>query len=611
MRVATANFMRCWMISLLTITVTAAFSQTVNISPKNLYFGRIPEGKKAQRDILIYNIGTKTLNISKLRIEGTDAALFKMAPDPGSVSLGIAQKLVLPIEFLPAMDGSYSAKLIVESNAASSPDIADLSGISTDLDKGIITFERIFGSPDGDGTGSVRETADGGFIIAGSMVRLNEDYSDATLTKTDKYGQLEWRRWYGEEDWSEGLGAAIVTPDGGYIAVGSHKHSAQLGQPDIYVVKTDASGNLVWQKSYFQSVFKADESSDIIATADGGYIIAGDTQKEQDKDAYLIKIDADGKVLWEKLYGGIGGEDIAAIKPSGDGGYVFVGSSSTYSTSGPSDYDFYLVKVDASGNQVWQKSYGGTDWDKAGGFTMTGDGGYLLAGYTASPEFGAVARDAYLIKLDAAGSIEWQKLYGWEHKDGATEVITTDDGGYLFVGSSERYYDTAFEVWRSDIYVVKTDGGGVEQWSKTFGDVQEESAAFVRQCSDGGYIISGRTSSYSKDNDIYLIKLGRDGKFTAVQQPVTELPKEFALEQNYPNPFNAVTSIQYHLPYTGNVELAVFNIQGQQVCTLINGVQQAGSYLIRWNADDLAGGFYFYRLHTEGLVQTRRMLLLK
>ncbi len=611
MKASAASLARFMLMVLATAIMPEVHAQTINISPKNMYFGRIPEGKMARRDLLIYNIGSKALNISKLRIEGTHGALFTMTPNPGSVTLGVAQKLVLPIEFRPLVSGSFSAKIVIESNASTSPDNTDLAGDATDLSKGFVTFERIFGSPEGDGVGSVRETADGGFLLAGSITRLDQEYSDASLIKTDRYGQVEWSQWYGQEEWSEGLSVGIPLAEGGYIAVGSHANSQQRLEPNIYAIKTDASGTLVWEKSYGKSDFKADAGSDIIPTGDGGFLIAGYTQTQQDKNAYLIKINASGVVLWEKTYGGAGGEDIDSIRPTADGGYVFVGSTSTNATGGSSDFDIYLVKIGSTGEVVWEKKYGGTDWDRAGGFILTPDGGYLIAGYTASPEFGAVARDAYLLKLDASATKEWQQLYGWEHKDGASEVIATDDGGYLLVGGSERYYDATFLTWRSDLYVVKTDGAGKEVWSKTFGGIQEEGASCVRLVSDGGYIISGSTSSYSKDSDVYFIKLRQDGAFTAVETHPLESPGRFILEQNYPNPFNDRTLLRYQLPQDSPVRLQVFNLRGELIANVVDEVKKAGTYQVSFAAGDLASGLYVIRIQTNQGFSIGRMLLLK
>ena len=605
------NFAICLCVMLIPILATDSFPQTINISPKTLYFGKIPEGKEAVRDLLIFNISIQALKINKVRIQGTDASLFSLVSDPGSVTLNLAEMLVVPIKFQPSAKGAFTAQIVVESNAASSPNLVEMSGEGTELSQGFITFERIIGGPNQDGAGSVRITADGGYIIAGSTTRLDQEYSDALLMKTDVYGQVEWSQWYGEEEWSEGFAEVLQTDDGGFIAVGSHQHSEARLEPDVYVVKTDATGRLLWQKSFGREPFKPDRGSDIIPTSDGGYLIAGRSTTALDENAYLIKIDANGNRLWERNYGGPAGENAASIKPTSDGGYIFLGSTSSYNTGGSGDFDLYLVKIDASGNMIWEKNYGGSDWDRGASVIVTADGGYLMAGWTSSPEFGAVARNVYLVKTDAAGNKQWQKLYGWEHVDEAAEVIATTDGGYLIVGSSERYYDAPMETWRPDVYVIKTDGSGNEEWSQTYGGLHNEGASSVRQVSTGGYIISGSTSSYSKDSDIYLLKIGRFGGFSAVTETREILPAKFGLEQNYPNPFNSSTIIPYQLSQKTSVQITIYNIHGQIVRTQVNEPQQAGSHIIKFQADDLPSGLYFYQLKTNGFTETKRMLLLK
>jgi len=612
MKLPGKNCLSYILLFVMVIVTSPALSQVIQISPDyGLYFGRIPEGKVAVRDLLIYNIGSATLNITNLRIEGTDASLFSFVENPGSVSLGIARMLVLSIQFQPQTATAASARVVIESNANTSPDAVDLSGEGTDLSNGFIAFERIFGRPDRDSAGSVRITDDGGFIIAGSTMQLDADYGDAALIKTDQYGQIQWSRWYGLEEWSEGFSEAIPTPDGGYIAAGSHAYSDRQGEPDVYVVKTDAAGNVTWEKSFGLSEFKPDAASDIITTPDGGYLIAGRSQSGEDLNAYLIKIDADGNLLWQKTYGGSGGDNASSIKRTDDGGYIFAGATSTNATGGANDYDFYLVKIDGQGNVQWEKRYGGSDWDKAGCVIVTPDKGYLMAGYTASPEFGAVARDVFLVKTDAAGNQQWQKLYGWEHKDGASKVIATIGGGYLIVGGTERYYDAAFETWRSDMYVIKTDGAGNELWSKTFGGLHEDGASGVRQLSDKGYIICGSTRSYSKDSDVYLLKIGPHGGFSSVMKTDNSIPQRFRLLQNYPNPFNNSTVITYQLMQSSQVQLYIYNIFGQKVVTLVNEFKPAGYYAVPFQATGLATGLYFYRIETDNNSATKRMLLLK
>ncbi|MDZ7332240.1 MAG: T9SS type A sorting domain-containing protein [candidate division KSB1 bacterium] len=609
-------FKRClacclWLV-IISMLATKSFSQTINISPTSLYFGKIPEGKEAVRDLLLFNISLQPLKINRLRIQGTDASLFSLVTDPGTVTLNLAEMLIVPIKFKPAIEGTFSAQIVVESNASTSPNVIEMNGEGTDLDRGMITFERIFGGPNFDGAGSVRITADGGYLIAGSTIRVDQEYSDAFLAKLDIYGHIEWSEWYGEEEWSEGFSRAISALDGGYICVGSHANSQAKDEPNVYIVKTDAKGKLLWQKSYGRTPFKPDEGSDIIPASDGnGYIIAGRSTTAQDENAYIIKIDVNGNRLWDKVYGGPAGENAATIQATLDGGYIFLGSTSSYKTGGAGDYDFYVVKIDASGNVIWEKNYGGSDWDRGGSLISAVDGGYLLSGWTSSPEFGAAARDIYLIKIDANGNKQWQKLYGWEHHDYANDIIATLEGGYLMVGSSERYYDAPMETWRADLYIIKIDFAGNEQWSKLYGGLKGEGASSVRQTSDGGYIVAGGTGSYSRDSDIYLLKLDRSGGFTPIVNSPEAVLGKFHLAQNYPNPFNSSTNIRYQLPHKTTVQITIYNIYGQIVRTLIHESQTAGSYHIRVEADDLPSGLYLYQIKTNEFSETKRMLLVK
>ncbi len=601
----------CFSCILMLMLAANTFSQTINLSPTSLYFGKIPEGKEAIRELLIFNISFQPLKINRIHIQGTDAARFSLVTDPGVVTLRLAEMLIVPVRFRPSNEGAFSAQIVIESNASTSPNIIEMNAEGTDLDRGIITFERIFGGPNADGASSVRITEDGGYLLAGSTIRVDQEYHDAILVKLDVYGQIEWSQWYGEEEWSEGFSRAILARDGGYICVGSHTHSQVKDEPNVWVVKTDDQGKLLWQRSFGRTPFKPDDGSDIIYASDGGYIIAGRSTTAQDENAYILKIDVNGNLLWDKVYGGTAGENAATIIATPDGGYVFLGSTSSYKTGGAGDYDFYLVKIDASGNMVWQKNYGGSDWDRGGSIIAAVDGGYLLSGWTSSPEFGAVARDILLIKIDDNGNKQWQKLYGWEHHDYASEVIAPSEGGYLIVGSSERYYDAPMETWQPDLYIIKIDVKGNEQWSKLYGGLKGEGASGVRQTSDGGYIISGSTGSYSRDSDIYMLKLDQGGGFTRVVDRHRNAPEGFHLSQNYPNPFNNQTNIRYNLDKKSNIEIGIYNVHGQIVRRLVHDQQSEGSYIIHFDAEDLPSGLYLYQIKTDEFSETKRMMLLK
>ncbi len=592
---------------LLLCLVSNALSQIPQFSPDDtLYYGRIPEGKVGVRNVSIYNLGTTSLNISDFRVEGADAASFSILEDPGTVSLGLLQKIILEVQFQPVSEGAFSAKFIIESNAGSSPDEIVLAGYGTRLDAGFIAFERIFGHTKNDGAGSVRVTSDGGYILGGSTRQVEREYGDARLIKLDAYGQIEWSEIYGIEDWSENFGETIPTDDGGYIAVGNSAHSDKYYPPDIMVVKFDATGTVEWDNSYGDK--ENDEASFVIQTDDGGYLISGsyqhDTEQRQDTDAWLIKLNADGSLDWEKKYGGSYGEGAGRVFQTEDNGYIFSGSTMS---SGAGMWDAWLVKLDADGNVEWDKTYGGSDWDSGGGLVLTNDGGYLVAGWTAN--FGVQARDVYIVKTDSAGTQQWYKTFGDAHKDHTGDVIQTSDGGYLIVGSLENTYFS--QAWRADGYIIKTNSSGNEVWSKTYGGFTDDGFGCVREVGDGGFIISGSTNSYYNESEIYLLKIWENGEVTSVSQGSGMTPDSYLLSQNYPNPFNNQTMIQYRIPERAYVRLEILNLLGQRIQMLVDEYQPAGNYSAAWTPSDLTSGLYFYHLSAGDFNETRRMLLLK
>jgi ribosomal protein S11 len=239
------------------------------------------------------------------------------------------------------------------------------------------------------------------------------------------------------------------TSDGGYIVAGGTT-SFGAGLSDVFLVKTDASGNIIWAKTYGGT--NSDWAFSVQQTSDGGYIVAGRTYSfgAGEDDAFLVKTDASGNIIWAKTYGGTGYDNASSVQQTSDGGYIVAGW--TYSF-GAGDYDIFLIKTDANGNIIWAKTYGGTDDDRAYSVQQTSDGGYIVAGYTAS--FGAGFYDIFLIKTDANGNLQWAKTYGEMDDDWASSVQQTSDGGYIVAGGT-----TSFGAGWSDFFLIKTDANG-------------------------------------------------------------------------------------------------------------------------------------------------------
>ena len=258
----------------------------------------------------------------------------------------------------------------------------------------------------------------------------------------------KWTRTFGDkaDDWAYSV---QQTEDGGYIVAG-RTGSYGAGGYDAYLIKTDANGNMLWSKTFGG---KADDwAYSVQQTKDGGFIIAGSTYfyGAGSVYAYLIKTDANGNMLWDKAFGGEAGDEAYSVQQTKDGGYIVAGQTWSY---GAGSVDVWLIKTDANGNMLWDKAFGGEAGDEAYSVQQTEDGGYIVAGRTGS--YGAGGYDAYLIKTDANGNMLWSKTFGGKADDWAYSVQQTKDGGFIIAGNT--YF---FGANGSDAWLIKTDANG-------------------------------------------------------------------------------------------------------------------------------------------------------
>jgi hypothetical protein len=473
----------------------------VVISPQPLlYFGQIPEGHETYREFKISNSGDQTLIIERMVIEGTDPGLFTLS-DSGQIELGEIESAIIEVTFSPLTDGSFTAQVKIESNAASSPDYFDFKAEGTPTTGGSITFERIIGGQENDGASSVQITNNGGYIVAGNTLDPINDFLVATLTMLDKYGNFLWTKQY-PGDGTSAFSSVVIADDGGFVATG-RTATSNLSANKVFVVKTDDDGN---NANWWTFGAAGDEASEIEKTNDGGYIIAGftvNTGVEDDLlDAMLIKLDGVFTQVWLKNYGTktpgeYKGEDARSVKQTADGGFIFAGSQSDGVP------DVYLVKTDADGDIIWEKTYGGSDWDVANDIFITNDGGYVMAGFTIKN-----ARDVFVVKTDSAGTEQWSENYGGSSNDEGAAIVETSDQGFLIVGGTKSSSVDGDE----DVYIIKTDGSGSQIWDMTYGGNGSEGASCVRKDTPPGFIISGSTGSFSRSTDMYILKTDSDGE---------------------------------------------------------------------------------------------------
>jgi len=310
---------------------------------------------------------------------------------------------------------------------------------------------------------------------------------------------VAWTKTFGGSEWDAGY-SVQQTSDGGYIITGTTlSYGAGEYNYNVYLIKTDGNGNEQWYKTFGGT--DNDYGRSIQLTSDGGYIIVGNTGRIDNNDAYLIKTDASGNEQWYKTFGGSDFDIGYSVQQTTDGGYIIAGYTGSY---GAGSSDFYLIKTDANGDSIWIKTFGGSSGDYGYSVQQTSDGGYIITGTTLS--YGAGSYDVYLIKTDANGNEQWYKTFGGLGLDYGHSVQQTSDGGYIIAGNT-----SSFGVGYSDVYLIKTDVYGNQTWYKTFGGTKNDHGFSIRLTSDGGYIVTGDISHSGINADVYLIKTDVNG----------------------------------------------------------------------------------------------------
>jgi predicted secreted protein len=300
----------------------------------------------------------------------------------------------------------------------------------------------------------------------------------------------------------------VQTGDGGYALAGATGYS---GIKDFWLVKTDAAGNAQWNKTYGGT--NDDEAYALVQTGDGGYALAGYTASfgAGVYDFWLVKTDANGNMQWNRTYGGTISDIACALVQTSDDGYALAGATGDF---GAGIADCWLVKADSNGIAQWNQTYGGTGYDAAYALVQTVDGGYALAGYTNS--FGAGNLDSWLVKTDAAGAMQWNRTYGGTNSDIAETLVQTADGGYALAGTSA--ISSAPGIVSSDFLLIKTDANGNMQWSRTYGVTEEDWAWALVQTSDDGYALAGYTEPLGiVSSDFLLVKTDASGNIGGLE----------------------------------------------------------------------------------------------
>ncbi len=470
-----------------------------------------------------------------------------------------------------------------------------------------ISFEKTFGGDTSDFGYSVQQTSDRGYIIAGSSASFGNGHLDMYIIKTDSLGNVLWTKIMGGPGEDE---AASIdkTKDGGYVICGYSDSLSGLYLDDVYLAKLDSMGNILWTKFYGGS--EPDWGRCVRQTSDGGYIIAGWTSSFgtgfPDADIYLVKTDSRGDTLWTRYFSkGTGWEEGRSVQQTSDGGYVVVGCSDCmFSTTA----DLYIVKVDKEGDTIWTKTLGRYGYaEVANSVQETRDGGYIICG---AIELEDNNSDIWLIKMDSLGDTLWTRTIGGTGWDVGYCLEETKEGGYVITGFT----------WSSgggmrDVYLVRTDSLGIPIWQRTYGGPLSDGAMCVHKTMDRGYIIVGETNSFGKGlEDVYLIKTDSSG-MQVRENTFGQMDPHLSLEL-FPNISHLGTFIRYRIPGQRFISIKIYDLSGCLIKNLVEQTKNKGSYTLFWNGKDISGkpipsGFYFIQLKSGTSIITKKFLLLR
>nr|WP_299015546.1 hypothetical protein [uncultured Polaribacter sp.] len=383
-----------------------------------------------------------------------------------------------------------------------------------------------FGGSKNDVLNTVYATKDGGYITAGYTQSNNADITNKAdesfnflVLKFSSENNLEWQQNYGGSK-DDSAASIIQTKDGNYVVLGSTSSSdldvtINNGANDFWLIKIDALGNLLWQKSY--GFLGADTGTKVIETNSGGLLITGvldvsasngqgnaktNATKHAGGDYWAIKTDAFGNVEWSRFFGGSFTDTPLGIVETPENQYIIAGSSDSKDfniKNNKGAYDFWIIKISNTGALIWEKNFGGSEIDEARAITTTNDGNFIVVGDTRSTDKDVQnnngAADIWVVKFATNGTIIWQKTLGGTNFDVARAIFKTQDNGFLIAGSSRSLDNNFTNNGQNDALLLKINNSGELLWQKTVGGSQIDFLYGITELNNNTIIAVGESSS--------------------------------------------------------------------------------------------------------------------
>jgi hypothetical protein len=342
----------------------------------------------------------------------------------------------------------------------------------------------------------VIESSLGGYLMVGNTDGIGNGVYDGMLVKAAANGTAEWAVAFGGAS-DENAFSVQMTSDNNYIVTGNtYSYGVMMNHCDVFLTKVNSSGSIIWTKTYGRS--NDDLGVKVLQSLDGGFIIVGYLLNviSSSYDGLIIKTNSTGDTLWTKRTGGAGYEQFFDVVEQTDGSLIIVGETTSYGAGGA---DVWVAKYTSAGALSWMKTYGGTNYDEGFAIGKTSDGGFIITGQTNS--WGAGNLDAFLLKIDSAGTMQWLKTYGGTAADIGYSLKQATDNGYYLAGQT---YNTSNSL--ADVLLIKTNLNGVVDWAKTIGGTDHDYAKSIKMTANGNLLLAGQTNNLLTWKGYYLLK---------------------------------------------------------------------------------------------------------
>lgn len=420
------------------------------------------------------------------------------------------------------------------------------------------TLITILGGTGYDYVYSINPTSDDGSILAGSTISEGAGSYDVIVAKLATDGSVDWQKIYGGTGY-EYAKSVQETNDGGYMVAG---YTTSIGTGgDVWLLKLNSDGSVNWQKTYGGTGL--DTVRSMMELSGGGYIVAGETDSfgSGSFDAWVLKLNSNGTVAWQKAVGNTGNEYAHSVRETADGGYIVAGETNS---SGAGGSDFFILKFTSAGILSWQKTYGGTAFDSAYSIQETADGGYIVAGYTFS--FGAGGNDFLILKLTSTGAISWQKTFGGIGNEETQSVVETIDGGFVIAGSTNGSMAGA---GGEEMLALKLSSAGAMLWQKTYGASGDDHGTAMAERLSGDLLLAGHTSAFGAGlTDIMALSLDSSGECAACLTGTPSLALSNTSVSEATSAFKVTTSSSSATDVVGGITVAASTLTRTDICTL-------------------------------------------